>query len=448
MSRRASLNDPWGPPQNLGPKINTSANEVCPFVTPDGSKLIFVSDRPGGTGGQDFYIATRTNLMDDLAWDNVQQLTELNSTANEFGPSGYEDPVNGALTIFFSSNRPGGPGGNDIYTSTLGADGKFTAPKLVAELSTPDNDAWPNVLSNGLELVLISNRAGTVGGNDVWISDRGSLSDRWSTPVNLGPTVNSSAAEGRAWIYAGGTRILFFSAREGGSGGDDLYETTRVRTSVIPVAGSTTGYGGTTFTTSAQITNTTASRVSGTIVFHPQGQSASAGDPRMSYTLNAFETRTFSDLMSSIGTTGVGSLEVVPSEGAAPVITAQILDGGVTPVPQLTSDMILTAGSRAALVAPADFTKFRFNIGVLTFAAGATLTVGVYDAAGNLVRSTDWTLPPNYFAQMPAASFARGDVGALQTVIVSVTAGSAALYGSTAANSGGASVLQMAVRTP
>lgn len=384
--------------------------------------------------------------MDDLAWDNVQQLTELNTASDEFGPSGYEDPVTGALTIFFASDRPGGAGGKDVYTSQLGLDGKFAPPQLVPELSSPSNDSWPNVRSDGLELVLISDRPGTLGGNDIWISDRGSLTDRWSAPVNLGPAVNTSNAEGRAWVYAGGTRILFFSNRPGGAGGDDLYETTRTRTSVVPVVGSVTGFAGTTYKTFAQITNPSGTSITGSLVFHPAGQSAAASDPRLSYTLNPFETRIFTDLMSAIGTTGLGSLEIVPSTGPAPSIAARIEDGGVVPVPQLRTEDVLTAGSRAVLNTPSDASRFRFNVGVKTLAAGVSMTIALYDANGTLLRTTSRSLPPNYLIQMAASDFAAGPVAAGQTIVISIDSGSAAVYGSTVANTGTGSTLQMAAR--
>ena len=46
VSQRPSTNDPWGPPQNLGPTINSPFVDNCPFVTPDGHTLIFLSNRP------------------------------------------------------------------------------------------------------------------------------------------------------------------------------------------------------------------------------------------------------------------------------------------------------------------------------------------------------------------------------------------------------------------
>src|SRR5438270_6487488 len=448
VSHRASINDAWGAPQNLGSKINTDAMEHCPFVTPDGNKVIFASDRPGSLGLNDLHMAFRQNTQDDLAWDNVRNLTELNSVGDEYGFSGFQNPDTGMLTIFFNSSRPGGPGGFDIYTSQLGPDGKFTTPQLVPELSTKDTDRFPMVRLDGLELILTSDRAGGLGGVDLWAATRGSIADSWSAPVNLGPTVNTASNDTRGFLYAGGTRLVFQSTRPGGSGANDLYETTRTRTTIVPVVGSVTGFGGSTFKTFAQISNPSSATINGTLVFHPAGQSPTASDPRISYTLAAFETRTFADLMSSFGVTGVGSLEIVPTTGPAPSSVVRIEDGGVVLIPQLRSDDVLSSGSRAVLTTPSDLTRFRLNVGVRTFSSGVTMTITLYEAGGTVVRTVSRTFAPSSLSQMSASDFAGGSVGPNQSIVVSLDAGSAVVYGSTVSNTGQGSTFQIAPHAP
>lgn len=72
VTQRDSLDDPWEPPQNLGPAVNTAANEICPTVTLDGHWLFFVSDRDGGCGAQDLYLVGRRNKRDDFGWGKRQ----------------------------------------------------------------------------------------------------------------------------------------------------------------------------------------------------------------------------------------------------------------------------------------------------------------------------------------------------------------------------------------
>jgi hypothetical protein len=70
------------------------------------------------------------------------------------------------------SNRPGGPGGDDIYVSTLQPDDTFGAPALVEELSSPFADVKPTLPRGGLEVILSSDRPGTFGNLDLWMSTR------------------------------------------------------------------------------------------------------------------------------------------------------------------------------------------------------------------------------------------------------------------------------------
>jgi hypothetical protein len=105
----------------------------------------------------------------------------------------------------------------------------FGEPALVTELNSPGRDTRTAIRRDGLELFLTSNRAGTVGGLDLWVSTRGCTSEAWSTPVNLGPVVNGTAADGAPALSADGETLFFYSTRPGGFGGFDLYMSTRHR---------------------------------------------------------------------------------------------------------------------------------------------------------------------------------------------------------------------------
>lgn len=410
--------------------------------------LIFVSNRAGGQGLGDLYVSFRENVLDDLAWETPRNLTELNTASDDFGPSVFIDPQTGAPVLFFNSNRPGGLGGYDIYSSTLQANGKFSSPTLVAELSSTANETFPMVRPDGLELLLTSNRPGGLGGNDLWVATRATLSEPWSAPVNLGAPINTSAAEQRGGTYAGGTRLLFFSGRPGGLGGLDLYEATRTRTAAVPVLASIAGLSGATFKTPGQLSNPYAIPISGTLVLHQAGLQPPAGDVVLAYTLNPFETRTGSDVMASFGTTGIGWLEIIPSVGGEPASSFRIEDGvgGSASVPVVSGANILVAGSRGLLVTPSDLGRFRLNIGVRTLSNGATMSISVYDSTTTLVRTTTRTFAPNYFAQFAAADLLGGPIAANQTVVFTINSGSAVIYGFTAANAGGGLTLQLAQR--
>jgi hypothetical protein len=171
----------------------------------------------------------RRDTHDDFAWEAPVNIHAINSAFDEFGPWAFEEEETDTFQFYFTSNRPGGLGGYDIYTSTMGTDGTFSPPVLVPELSSPANDTFPVVRKDGLEMFITSDRPGTLGGFDLWVSRRESTSEPWSTPVNLGPVVNSAAAEQRAALSWDGMTMIFFSNRPGGFGGFDLYETTRTK---------------------------------------------------------------------------------------------------------------------------------------------------------------------------------------------------------------------------
>lgn len=151
----------------------------------------------------------------------------MNSAAEDWGPGAFEDPDTGHLALYFNSNRLGGPGGHDVYTSILGRDGTFGPAVLVPELSSSASDTFLTVRPSGREIFLTSNREGGLGGNDLWVASRANPTALWSTPVNLGPSVNSTANDLRAAIPYNRNTLIFFSNRDGGAGGNDLYITTR-----------------------------------------------------------------------------------------------------------------------------------------------------------------------------------------------------------------------------
>jgi len=133
--------------------------------------------------------------------------------------------------VYFAGGRPGGPGGGDIWVVPVLDDTKdtFGLPILVEEFSIASfNDSHPLVRKDGLEFIFVSNRPGGVGSLDLWSSTRESMEDPWSEPVNLGP-VNSLGSDFRPTLSFDGTALIFASDRPGGVGAGDLYVSTRTR---------------------------------------------------------------------------------------------------------------------------------------------------------------------------------------------------------------------------
>jgi outer membrane protein OmpA-like peptidoglycan-associated protein/tetratricopeptide (TPR) repeat protein len=98
----------WGPPVNLGPTINTSGNEMFPFVADDGT-LYFASNGHVGLGGLDVFSST---VSKDSVWSIPENLGyPINTNSDDFEYIIDKENKNG----YFVSNRPGGQGDDDIY---------------------------------------------------------------------------------------------------------------------------------------------------------------------------------------------------------------------------------------------------------------------------------------------------------------------------------------------
>lgn len=111
VSTRKSKKDAWGEPINLGAKINTSGDELFPFIHPNGT-LYFASNGHPGMGGLDVFKASKSDKGD---WVLENMKNPINSSADDFGLIINKDENAG----FFSSSRAGGRGADDIYSFIL-----------------------------------------------------------------------------------------------------------------------------------------------------------------------------------------------------------------------------------------------------------------------------------------------------------------------------------------
>lgn len=234
---RERRNDPWGEPVNVGAPVNTEHNDFCPTLASDGRTFYFASNRPGGCGGDDLYVTRRRGR--GHVYDAPRNLgCQVNSAANEAGPSPVFEPGAG-LVLYFSSFRVGGfapeaegatSGDSDLYRSEWHR-GAFGPAELVPGVNTAFNDGQPNVRRDSREIFFFSNRTGTLGGNDIYAATRRRARDVWSTPFNLGPNVNGPASETRPSLSWDGRTLYFGSDRPGptAEGSSDHYVTTRER---------------------------------------------------------------------------------------------------------------------------------------------------------------------------------------------------------------------------
>jgi hypothetical protein len=162
VTHRAGPHAEWSDPVPLTTINTPDFHERNATLSRDGLLLFFSSSRPGGLGGLDLYLSRRTNRFDDQGWSTPVNLgPAVNSAAADVGPAYVEDE-GGQTVLYFTSNRPApaGFGAADIYVSAVDAHGSFGPATLVPELSSASGDARPAIRADGLELVLHSNRPG------------------------------------------------------------------------------------------------------------------------------------------------------------------------------------------------------------------------------------------------------------------------------------------------
>lgn len=235
VSARASESKPWGEPTLVGEPISTVHNDFCPMLAGDGKTFYFVSDRPGGCGGTDIYVARRNWNGSFTEPKNLG--CSVNSAGNEEGPvPGYE-PKRGWV-LYFSSARAGGFAVDapdvapdfDLYVTSWRA-GAYQAPELVPGVNSDVQDGQPFLTDDSRELFFYSNRPGGLGGNDIWVASRNKARDAWGAPSNLGPNVNSAAPETRPSLSSDGRHLYFGTTRDAqvGEGSSDVFVATRGR---------------------------------------------------------------------------------------------------------------------------------------------------------------------------------------------------------------------------
>jgi beta-lactamase regulating signal transducer with metallopeptidase domain len=221
LARRATANSEWDPALNLGPIVNSSSIDGGPCIMPDGLSLIFDSDRPGGFGGVDMWMTTRSTVDDD--WGTPVNLgANLNSTSWDWGQSISAD----GLDLYFTSNRPGGSGGQDMYVASRAANNEpWGEPvNLGSTLNSSADEQFPQVSADGLSLFFGSNRPGGYGSWDLYVATRVTTTEPWEPPVNLGPMINSKAGEDGPKISPNGSWLYFHSNRPGGFGSWDVWQ--------------------------------------------------------------------------------------------------------------------------------------------------------------------------------------------------------------------------------
>jgi hypothetical protein len=221
MSTRASIEDEWKPATNLGAKVNSSGLEAIPCVSADGLELFFSL---GSSATADLMVAQRTAKMEP--WGTPVNLGPVvNSSVREDTPRLTSD----GLELYFISNRSGGRGLADIWVATRPTITDDWAPPVnLSTVNSSAYDQWVNISGDGLTLLFQSTRSGGEYGG-LYMSRRKNKDDPWTVPVYLGLPMNGSVYTLLSSVSADGTMLYLsdhinFAPRAGGNGSADMWQ--------------------------------------------------------------------------------------------------------------------------------------------------------------------------------------------------------------------------------
>ena len=212
-------------PVNLGDSINTRFDEYWPSITADGHTLMFTRQVEYGNNSglqrnlqEDFYIS---RLKDSIWSKALPAGLPLNTPGNE---GAQTISSNGQYMFFTACDRRDGFGRCDIYYSSFDGKTWSSAINAGAPINSSSWESQPSINSEGRVLFFTSNRPGGFGGMDLWYSVFNS-NGKWDNPVNLGGKVNTKGDEMSPFIYFDNRTLYFSSNGLPGMGGYDLYST-------------------------------------------------------------------------------------------------------------------------------------------------------------------------------------------------------------------------------
>jgi Tol biopolymer transport system component len=211
VSRRLATDLPWEAPVNLGPTVNTPANDNGPSLSPDGKQLFFISNRPGGAGLADLYSSRRIRSNGGYVWDTPVNLSSLNTPGIDAAPN-YFASEHVRPQLYFTTTRLGGP--EDIHVSELQKDGVWGVPVPVVEINSPAPDGRSTIRSDGLEIIFDSSRDGNQ--TDLYAALRDHVWQPWSIPEKVAGAVNTGGFDARPSLSHDGRTLYFtFQTAEG-----------------------------------------------------------------------------------------------------------------------------------------------------------------------------------------------------------------------------------------
>ena len=214
--------------ENLGPRVNSKYQDYVPFATADGSELYFTSRRPGSIGGmrdhegkymEDIYVSQFKHGR----WATAKNIGGPVNTKTHDATVGIAPNGNALLIYRTSADMKSG----DLYI-TENKENLWSMPKKLGKNINSDHQEASACIS-GDEMVMYfsSDRPGGYGGKDLYRVKK-LPNGEWSLPLNLGPMINTSFDEDAPFIHSDGRTLFFASKGHNNIGGFDIFKSTLI----------------------------------------------------------------------------------------------------------------------------------------------------------------------------------------------------------------------------
>jgi WD40-like Beta Propeller Repeat/Tetratricopeptide repeat len=211
--------------RNLGAMVNSPAHDYCPLITANGNTMYFTSRREGTMGNlkdptgqylEDIYMARRIEEV----WTNAVNVGGPINTNTHDATVGLNPDGTSMIVYHTSADLVGG----DLFESRLHA-GKWQTPMVMTDrINSKDHEPSASIAPGGEEIYFTSDRPGGFGGRDLYRIRR-LPNGEWSLPLNLGPKVNTSFDEDAPFMHSDGITLFFSSKGHNTMGGYDIFKT-------------------------------------------------------------------------------------------------------------------------------------------------------------------------------------------------------------------------------
>ena len=210
----------WTEPLQMSTSINTDNHDASIAISPDGQTLFlyrFEQDSPFMKSSGDLFISK----LSGKAWGKAEKLSDkINSKYWEPSASVTED----GKILFFTSDKPEGEGGTDIYYSRKLSDGDWDKPQSIGKnINTKYDEDCPFIHPDGKTLYFSSKGHKSMGGFDIFISKWDSEKNEWGKPENIGYPISTAQDDLHFAISTDAKRVYFSTTRPEGYGNKDIY---------------------------------------------------------------------------------------------------------------------------------------------------------------------------------------------------------------------------------